>query len=304
MIINKFVMKLPKQFVKNIKNINQDWLNNLEDLISFFETKWNLQNIKTHPNLSYHYVATAFSSLGKQEVILKICLPSHEFKYEQRALTFYNGINCVKLLEYDLENYGLLLEYLKPGTTLKTFFPGKDDESIKIFAQLIKQLHSKIINNFDDFPKLKDWLKIFDNFNDPKISVSAIHKAKKLTDELLNSQSDLYLLHGDLHQDNILHTSDSYKAIDPKGIIGELAFEVGAFIRNPDELLLQPGKEEIVNNRINKFSEFLNLDKKRIIKWCYVQSILSACWAIQDNTPDYNHWLKISELFKVDLMGN
>ena len=43
------------------------------------------------------------------------------------------------------------------------------------------------------------------------------------------------LLHGDLQHYNVLLDKDrGWVAIDPKGVVGELEYEVGALLRNPD----------------------------------------------------------------------
>ena len=47
------------------------------------------------------------------------------------------------------------------------------------------------------------------------------------------------LLHGDLHHDNILTaTREPYLAIDPKGLVGNRAYDVTAAMLNPDNPLL------------------------------------------------------------------
>jgi len=71
--------------------------------------------------------------------------------------------------------------------------------------------------------------------------------------------------------------------IDPKGVIGEPAYEVVAFIRNPiPELLNHADATNIIHNRIAHFAEFLKLPSQRILDWCFVQAVLSWVWAIED----------------------
>lgn len=42
------------------------------------------------------------------------------------------------------------------------------------------------------------------------------------------------LLHGDLHHYNVRFDRDhGWNAIDPKGVVGEFEYEVGALLRNP-----------------------------------------------------------------------
>lgn len=73
-------------------------------------------------------------------------------------------------------------------------------------------------------------------------------------------------------------------AIDPKGVIEEIEYEIGAFIRNPcKELIAHPDVERIISKRCEIFANLLNLDKQRIKDWYYMQSVLASCWAEDDN---------------------
>lgn len=294
-------MKFPELFISNVSNIpgGITWLNELDNLILFFSQKWKLQKIETFKNLSFNYVAKAYSSTYKCDCVLKISLPTTEFEFEQKALSYFNGKGCVKLLNYDLTNYGFILECLKPGINLKSYFPQKENESIEITANLIKQLHKSPIlqNQYQEFPKINSWLKIFDNFKDQKISKEIINRAKNLSNKLVSNQTDIFLLHADLHHENILQSNDVFKAIDPKGVIGDLSYEVGAFIRNPiNELIVHPHAEKILKNRIKKFSELLNINDKRLLEIVFIQSVLAACWSIKDNNQSFQKWLKLINL--------
>jgi streptomycin 6-kinase len=54
-----------------------------------------------------------------------------------------------------------------------------------------------------------------------KIPINILQKARTLKEHLLAKMSALpVLLHGDLHQDNILSQGDDWLVIDPKGVIG------------------------------------------------------------------------------------
>lgn len=85
--------------------------------------------------------------------------------------------------------------------------------------------------------------------------------------------------------------------IDPKGVIGEPAYEVAAFIRNPiPELLNHDDAPNIIHNRITRFSELLELPSQRILDWCFVQAVLSWVWAIEDGC-DSSYFEKITGIF-------
>ena len=125
----------------------------------------------------------------------------------------------------------LLLERADPGVSLKSYFPEKDNDAIQITCECLKRLHQAPILSDHRLPHIKDWLTALDK--NPGIPTDYLHKAKKLRDELLKTTASHVLLHGDLHHDNILKNVNGWIVIDPKGVIGEPAYEVAAFIRNP-----------------------------------------------------------------------
>lgn len=59
-----------------------------------------------------------------------------------------------------------------------------------------------------------------------------IRKVESLFPELISSQKEVYLLHGDLHHGNILQSYSGWKLIDPKGVVGETEYELIPFLMN------------------------------------------------------------------------
>jgi streptomycin 6-kinase len=268
-------------FESNIINIygekGRRWLDHLPRLVAKIEVGYGLSNLKPVKNLSYNYVLTGFQ--GSKAVILKLGLDIDGFKREAAALMAFEGSGVVEVLS---ENTGLLLvECAVPGVSLKSYFPDKDDGAINITANVIKRLHKVPIPSPHAFPHIKDWLAVLDC--DLKIPAKTLQKARELRDQLLKTAASDVLLHGDLHHDNILQNGNDWVVIDPKGVIGEPAYEVAAFIRNPmPELLTHDSSPNIIHNRITQFSELLELPSQRIFDWCFVQAVLSWVWAIED----------------------
>ena len=272
-------------FESNIINIygktGQQWLDDLPKLITQVEATYGLSNLKPVDNLSYNYVLTGFQD--SKAVILKLGLDIDGFKREASALMAFSGFGVVEVLSAN--NGLLLLECAVPGVSLRSYFPEKDDEAINITANVIKRLHKAPIPSTHAFPHVKDWLAVLDS--DLKIPAQTLQKARELRYQLLKTVEPDVLLHGDLHHDNILQNGNDWLVIDPKGVIGEAAYEVAAFIRNPmPELLTHDDAPNIIHNRITRFAEFLELPSQRILDWCFVQAVLSWVWAIEDGCYD------------------
>lgn len=283
------------------KEKGETWLLELPERIEYFANKWQLQNLQPFENLTYSYVISAYSALYKMPVVLKMMASHHELLDEQKALEYYNGKSCVKLLASDIDKGAILIEAVTPGTPLSTLFPINDDKATYIAIEAMKNLHqAPMAKDTVNYPFISNWLNLLDNFNSSKVSGDSLKNAQILAKSLLGAQSDLYLLHGDLHHQNILlNEYNEWTIIDPKGIIGGLAYEVGAFLRNPfTNLLAQPNAHEIINNRIHLFAKGLQIDYLCLLDWGYVQAVLTALWAIQDNLNNVDDFLEMIKLFE------
>jgi streptomycin 6-kinase len=109
-------------------------------------------------------------------------------------------------------------------------------------------------------------------------------------------------LHGDLHHYNILSAErQPWLAIDPKGIVGEPAYETGALIRNPvPQILSAPNLDRILARRIHQLSDELGYDRQRVYGWAVAQAVLSAWWTYEDTEGNVGEdFYKFLEFTKV-----
>jgi len=258
----------------------QEWLKNLPNFVNQIANHWQLSNLQALPNLSYNHVLSCVQN--EKPVILKICFCKKELQSEVNALQAFAGHGCINLLAHNVKLGALLLQDATPRTSLKTLFPAQDEQAVKIISNVITNLQRALIPSHGEFQNISDLLKTLEkNWDIPQ---KYIETARNLSKQLLATTAKQVLLHGDLHHDNILLSkSNQWIVIDPKGVIGDPVYEVGASIRNPiPELLENNDAKNIIQNRINLFADLLNFDKNRISDWSYVQAVLSACWAIED----------------------
>ncbi len=219
-------------------------------------------------------------------MVLKLGVATAELNQEINALTAYQGRGTPLLLASDAAQGALLMECVAPGTTLKGYFPQHETATLTKLANVITRLHQTTVAPDGSFPTLEQWhhsLRIAKPSE--VISATLLEKAQLLSKQLIASQTERVLLHADLHHDNLLcGPEDVWFAIDPKGVIGEPAYEVGAFLRNPiPQLLQQPDVSAIVRQRISALSSMLKLDKERVTHWSFVQAVLAACWSLEEN---------------------
>ena len=137
-----------------------------------------------------------------------------------------------------------------------------------------------------EFPTIEDWGKGFDRYRQSgsnAIASELVDRAQTKFFELAATQSDLRLLHGDLHHYNILFDqARGWLVIDPKGVVGELAYEAGAYLRNPIEDGALFADTSIIRRRAAQIGAAWSLDPNRIREWAFAQFILAVIWSIED----------------------
>lgn len=282
-------------FERNIISIygeqGKKWLAELPNLSQELADSWQLNELKPITNLSYNYVLAGLQK--EKPIILKLSLDVEALSNEAKTLRAFNSSAVVKVLA---EKKGaLLLQRAVPGYSLKSYWPNQEKESLEIACTLISQLAQAPLAEKEAFPAINHWLSILDK--DQDIPELYLQKSREFRDYLLKTSSEAYLLHADLHHDNILKNDKNWIVIDPKGVMGELCYEVAAFIRNPiPELLESETVWRIIDDRIAHFAYSLKLDPMRIRQWCFVQSVLAWCWNIEDGL-DTSYFRKITEIF-------
>ena len=230
----------------------------------------------------------AFGRRGNQPVVLKVIRqPGDEWRCGE-VLAAFEGRGMARVYEY-IEG-AVLLERLNPGTSLASMvLDGRDEEATEILAEVIDQMsHSPgtLREPLKAFVSAQDWGKGFHRYlanGDHQIPASLVEQAQRLYFDLCASQRNVRLLHGDLQHYNILFDSGrGWLAIDPKGVIGEIEYEIGASLRNPYEKPELFASPEAVGKRLRRFEAGLKLDSDRALAWAFAQAVLSAIWSVED----------------------
>ncbi len=246
-------------FEYNILNTFGDkgkaWLATLPQEIERWKRTWGLRDLQPYSELTYNYVMSGFQ--GDLPVVLKLCVES---EHEEQALKAFAGYGTVALVEHD-EN-ALLLQRALSGVKLKN-----QPKAIEITCDVIKRLHQAPIPQPGKFPHMDTWLAALDK--DWNIPHEQLHLARTYKKSLPPSSPSI-LLHGDLHQDNILSHGKEWLVIDPKGVIGHPLHELWACI-------------EDLEHDIPFLATYFGYPRDQLIKCYYVHLILAACWCVEDN---------------------
>jgi streptomycin 6-kinase len=298
--------EIPERFVRTMIEMHGDagqaWLDELPVRIAEYERHWAIQVAPPFANLSYNYVAPATRADGAK-VILKLGMPHPELSSEIAALRLWDGHGCAQLIESDLDGGALLIERLLPGDILLDLTD--DDEATRIAAQVMRALWCPAPPAPEDavFPTTARWANglrrlraMYDGGTGP-LPEDTVQRAEALFAELLASSGAPMLLHGDLHHENILAAERApWLAIDPKGLIGEAAYEVGALMRNPlPRLLALSDVTATLARRFDILAEMLGFDRQRMIAWSFAQAILSAWWHVEDHGYGWEPTIALAE---------
>ncbi len=297
--------ELPKGFTTRIIDLHggegREWLDDLPALIASIEEQWCIRVDEPFPALTYNYVAPATQADGT-DAILKLGVPGDHVEREAECLRRYDGQGAPYILEHNLVLGAMLLERIRPGTDIKQL---NEYEAIEAAVTVMRQLHQTPAPD-TMMPTVTEWWNGFQRLREQFSGTTGplpdrlVDEAESLYAELAGSMDHPVLLHGDLHHENILAGDRlPWIAIDPQGVIGETAYEVGAFLRNPmPDLLNRSGLDKILERRVAAFSELLSIDKKRIAGWGYSQAVLSGIWALEDHASGWEGALEVAHALR------
>ena len=269
-------------------DVGRAWLSDLPALVEDCAARWALKVGPPFASLSYNYAAPA-EGPGGEKLVLKLGVPVPELLSEIGALRVFAGRGAARLFESDAGRGALLLERLEPGTQLVALCEEDDEAATAVAANVMQKLW-RTAPDAHDFPTAADWGRgfercraRFDGGTGP-FPRKLFEEAESLFAELLSTSAAPVLLHGDLHHGNVLAAArEPWLAIDPKGLVGEPAYEVGALLRNPlPQLLNQPEPVRVTERRIAQLSEALGLERARVRGWGLAQAVLSSWWSIED----------------------
>jgi len=274
-----------------------EWLDRLPSLIARCEHRWRLKVAATPFELSYNYVAPARTAEG-EDVVVKIGIPTAELRSETRALGSYAGGAAVRLLDADEAEGILLLERLSPGSTLADV--ADDERATRIAAETMRDLWRPLPPNpllptaASWASGLRDLRRRFDGGVGP-FDARLVETAESLFQELLATSGAPVLVHGDLHHVNILSAARRpWVAIDPKGVVAEPAYEVGALLRNPaPDRYLDAG---VQRRRVDLLSDELAFERPRIVGWAVAQAVLAAWWRYDDAVPGWESAMACAQI--------
>lgn len=234
-------------------------------------------------------------------LILKIYteIGAEDEKHGAKLLELCKGKGAVEVIEKD--DQAVLLEYCDGMHLEELVEQGRDEEATQIIVQTLNKIHKIKPPDASGFTPLSErFSALFDIVLENKGSL--FRKAAAIAEDLLENQSEICLLHGDMHHNNILHSSErGWLAIDPKGLVGDRAYDFANTFYNPGA---GPGQTPPLAFSKSRFecqldiiSGQTNIKSEKLIHYAFAHGALSASWSITDNqNPD--HALKVAGIIQ------
>ena len=228
---------------------------------------------------------------------MKLGVPGVDFVRELEALRAYGGRGAVMLLKADPTRGAMMLESVKPGRTLSEI--RSDEEATGIATSVMRSLWCAAPEQhpfavMSEFEGGVEWLRTCLANKRGPIPATLVSRAEGLLRELAGSLADPVLLHGDLHHDNILSAERvPWLAVDPKGVVGDPAYDVGPFLYN--HLFETDSPANVLRRRVDQMSEELGFERDRIVGAAIPRAVLAA-WPSGSSGEPWQDPLRCAQL--------
>ncbi|PCI01646.1 MAG: hypothetical protein COB76_00750 [Alphaproteobacteria bacterium] len=257
------------------------------DHIGAYAKKWNLSDVKPiNVKSSFSDVAMVTMANG-DKAVLKV-LSDRGMEVEENgsaALNYFKGDAMVRLYQSDERAH--LLEFIDGPMLTAQVKAGEDEKSALIICDVIECLHENDAEPENLFKPLQEHFSALFECASKKQANPILTKASMVADILLHSTENERPLHGDLHHDNILHSSTrGWVAIDPHGLYGDVAYEYANAFNYPVDDRDLTSNPDRIHMLADVFVGRSGIDKKKILQYAAAHMGLSSSWRIEQGRDE------------------
>jgi len=299
-------VRIPERLAERVRAAygadGAEWVRTLPARVAEYAGRWSLTlGPAPLPGATLSYLLPATGADGAP-LVLKLSPPTPWAAHEAVALGHWGGAGAVRLEAADPAGGALLMERAVPGTPLDRLCRRSDEEATRIAAAVIRQLQqAPPTGPADTLPPITDWtarLGALPAAGAPLALRTAVREADAIAADLLAGDGAWTVLHGDLHQGNVVAAERApWLAVDPKGVLGPPEAEAAALLRNPRSwLLARADRDALTERRIRQLADETGFDAVRLRDWGYVLAVVAACWALEDGEDeDVPRWLACAD---------
>lgn len=194
-------------------------------------------------------------------------------------MAWWEGEGAAPVLAH--EGGALLMKRAQgPASLTQMVKGGRDDEATRILCAVAACLHAPRTKPIPELVPLGQWFESL--WSAAAIHGGILEHSAKVAGELLATERDVVVLHGDIHHGNVLDFDRSgWLAIDPKGLYGERGFDYANILCNPDDAsALALGA---FARRIELIGAVSGIDRRRLLQWVLAWAGLSSAWMLEDH---------------------
>jgi len=295
---------LPPALITHVTAICGDegkrWLSDLPQMIAELEKRWSIRVLEPFTAIEFNFVARAVQH-DSEPVVIKIAPPfeNGEARSEARYLRALNGDGVIKLLAEDAAAQAMLLEQAIPGRNLAEVYAGNKPACLGPAIEVLKLILKPVPTDKSEIVSLDDWFDGLRRHVSTEFPAEYATYALDLYDNVLK-KGENYYLHGDFHPANVVSaTRMPFLAIDPKGMIGPIGYDIAVFLNNYH--WWQDSRTDIrglLDEAVDRFSVAFNIPAIELRQWAFAQMVLSAWWTFDELPDEYDR-----EVAKADVWG-
>ena len=303
---NNFKDSLSDDLVNHISAMcgrkGEEWFEELPCIIGELESRWQVKVAEPFPGIEYNFVAKANCQDGGP-VVVKISPPlvPVEIFGEAKYLRTRRGAGAVKLLAEERDLKAILLERALPGEALFEAFKHAPGECVRPAIEVLRTILRSPPSDMADVVTLDGWFSNFRRYKETDFPRDAAAKAFEIYERLSTQEGRTFYLHGDFHPGNIVSSDRApFIAIDPKGIVGHLGYDIAVFLMNlyrwqKDD----PNIEQFLDSAIFEFSEAFEFEPVELREWAFAHTVIGAWWNYEDMPEHYDPEVAMPDIWGV-----
>lgn len=294
----------PSELVTHVTAICGDdgraWLDDLPRVVAGLEKKWAVTTEAAFEKGEYNFVAPARSE--SVDAVLKVSppFPMIEIFAEAEFLRTLDGKRGPRLLEIDHDYRAILIERIRPGVTMDVYFA---DDPFACVEPAIEVLRA--ILKPPPFPPAEvqlfyDWFYRFQRFRETDFPRSYAEKACDIYEKLFQDDDGTYYLHGDFHPGNVITSTDGFAIIDPKGLVGHVAYDISVFLNNLHWWQKEkPDVKKDIFEAAAKFGTAFGMSELEVREAAYAGMVIGAWWNFEDMPELYDNQVVLADIWEV-----
>lgn len=266
------------------------WLRELPLTVRALEEQWGITVGAAMVDGTAALVAEAMTREG-QPVVLKVAMPAAidgEGVFARSVLIYSlaAGRGCAQLLAYDDRREALLLEHL--GANLDSL--GRSSaEQLAIISETLDELWRPVPDGAalptgaEHAAALAAGIeRRWEALGHP-CAERTVETAQRFATERAAAfdRSQAVLVHGDAHSWNTLEAGDdAFKFVDPEGLIGERAQDLGIPMRELSDELAAGDAMAIGRARAATLSRMTDADEEAIWQWGFLERVANGLYSL------------------------